>query len=115
MDDSSALPVSLVNDSHTVADRLLPAIAAASSQGVGISVTELSTLAGTSTATVKRHLRRLLEEQKIMRIGQARATRYFAVTGSAAVISPGQAQTGIRVASGCAIISCSRWLCTDSG
>lgn len=77
--------------SRLAADRLLQAIAAASVRGAGISVTELSTLGGASTATIKRHLALLLHEQKIVRIGQARATRYLATAGNSAAAAADQA------------------------
>jgi Fic family protein len=73
---------------RTAAERLLPAIAAASAEGAGITVGELSTLGGASTSTIKRHLALLLEQQKIIRIGQARATRYLTATGNASTASP---------------------------
>jgi Fic family protein len=84
--------------SRSIADRLLPAIAAASMQGAGISVTELSILDGASTATIKRHLRLLLDEQKIVRTGQARATRYFSKTVSTAAAASSLAQPGMPFA-----------------
>ena len=81
--------------SRVPTDRLMSAIAAASSQGAGISVTELSTLDGASTATIKRRLKLLLDEQKIVRIGQARATRYFAKTDGTATVASSPTQPGM--------------------
>jgi Fic family protein len=94
MTDSSAAAKTQVPPtlkSRMTADRLLPAIAAASVRGAGISVTELSTLDGASTATIKRHLALLLHEKKIVRIGQARATRYLATTAGASAAAAEQA------------------------
>ena len=75
---------------------LLSAIVAATNQGAGISTTELSAQEGASIATVKRHLNHLLHAKKIVRTGQARATRYFASAGAPVTLLADLAGTGTR-------------------
>ncbi|MET0964224.1 MAG: hypothetical protein ABWY05_15625, partial [Noviherbaspirillum sp.] len=79
-------------------DSLLAAIVTATNKGSGISTTELAALGGASIATVKRQLQHLLRAQKIVRTGQARATRYFASPGEAAAATGGLDETGLPFA-----------------